>query len=277
MKMLLAAAGLAAAAATASAADVTLPKGTVVELTVTTPFDSGRAAKGQTFRAKVTRSVFVDGRRAIPRDAVVVGDIKHVRSPRDGAKSAAIGVKFEELQVGGRKYDIEGVLTSLKADDRRKILEHQAKLATGRKVDVVLIGEGTAENRRVSTLVGTSGEERDDLADEWAVSALGPDFVEVVAGTVLAMRLDDAITVAESPGGAPGEDDRVLIVAADAVRRAQRALHARTLLAGEPSGALDAATRNAIASFQSEAGLPAPGDLDRATLAALDRAAPAKR
>jgi hypothetical protein len=270
MKMLLAAAGLAAAAATAGAAEVTLPKGTVVELTVLTPFDSGRVAKGDTFRAEATRSVYVDGRRAIPKGAVVIGDVKHVRSPRDGAKSAAIGVKFEELRIGGRAYDIEGVLTSLKADDRKKILEHQAKLATGRKIDVVLIGEGTAATRRVSTLVGTSGEDRDDLADEWAVSALGPDFVAVTKGTVLAMRLDDAVTVAESAGAAPGADDRVLIVAGDEVRRAQRALLARGLLAGEPSGTLDDVTRNAIAGFQIEAGLPATGDLDRKTLLALD-------
>jgi hypothetical protein len=269
MKILLAAAGLAALAAAASAADVTLPKGTVVELTVATPFDSGRAARGDTFRATVTRSVFVDGRRAIPKGAVVIGDVKHVRSPRDGAKSAAIGVKFEELQTGGRRYDIEGVLTSLKADDRKKILEHQARLATGRKVDVVLIGEGTAANRRVSTLVGTSGEDRDDLADEWAASALGPDFVDVVAGTVVAMRLDDAVTVAVSPG-TPGHGDRALIAAADEVRRAQRALAARGLLGGEPSGTLDDATRAALAGFQIEIGQPATGDLDRATLAALD-------
>ena len=270
MKMLLAAAGLAAAAATASAADVILPKGTVVEVTVVTPFDSGRAAKGDTFRTRVTRSVFVDGRRAIPRDAVVVGEIKHVRSPRDGAKSAAIGVKFEELQTAGRRYDIEGVLTSLKADDGKKLLEFHAKVATGRKVDVVLIGEGTAATLRASTLVGLSGEERDDLADEWAVSGLGPDRVAVTAGTVLAMRLDDAVTVAEAPGGTPGKDDRVLLVASDAVRRAQRALLARGLFSGEPTGTLDDATRIAIARFQIEIGQPATGDLDRATLDALD-------
>ena len=164
MKIPTAAAVLLAGAAAVPAAEVTLPKGTVVEVKVASPFDSGSAAKGQTFRATVARSLFVGGRRVIPRDAAVTGEIKHVRSPRDGAKSAAIAVKFEELRVGGRKYDIEGVLTSLQADDYRRILEHQAKMATGRRLDVVLIGSGTAANRRASMLVGTSGEDREDLA-----------------------------------------------------------------------------------------------------------------
>lgn len=260
---------LLAAAAAAHAAPVTLPKGTVVEVRVASAFDSGTAVKGQTFRATVARSLFVGGRRAIPRDAVVTGEIKHVRSPRDGAKSAAIAVKFEELAVGSRRYDLEGVLTSLQADDYRRILEHQAKMATGRRLDVVLIGSGTEANRRASMLVGTSGEDREDLADEWAASGLGPDFVAVTPGTVLAMRLDDALTV-EDAAGTPGADDRVLLVAADDVRRAQQALAARKLMAGDASGLLDEPTRRALARFQIDAGLPATGDLDQATQRALD-------
>jgi hypothetical protein len=270
MKIAIPCAAAALWAGAAAAADVTVPKGTVVELRIATPFDSGRAAKGQTFRATVDRAIFVGPSLAIPRGAVVTGDIKHVRAPRDGAKSAAIAVKFEELEVGGRRYDIEGVLTSLQADDTRRILEHQAKMATGRRLDVVFIGSGTEANRRASMLVGTSGEDREDLADEWAASGLGPDFVGVARDTVIAMRLDDAVVVAAG-AGSPAEGDRVLLVGSDDVKRAQRALAARKLIAGEASGTLDEPTRRAIARFQLDAGLPATGDLDRATAAALDR------
>ncbi len=269
MKIPAVAAALLAAAAAVPAAEVTLPKGTVVELRIASPFDSGTAARGQTFKATVARSVFVGSRGAIPRDAVVTGEIKHVRSPRDGAKSAAIAVKFEDLKIGARQYDIEGVLTSLQADDYRRILEHQAKMATGRRLDVVFIGSGTEANRRASMLVGTSGEDREDLADEWAASGLGPDFVGVAAGTAVAMRLDDALTVEDS-GGTPAADDRVLLVGTDDIRRAQQALAARKLLAGEASGALDEPTRRALARFQIDASLPATGDLDQATMRALD-------
>jgi len=49
-------------------------------------------------------------------------------------------------------------------------------------------------------LVGTSGEDREDLADEWAASGLGPSIVAVARGTVLAMRLDNALTSPPRPG-----------------------------------------------------------------------------
>lgn len=259
-----AAGALLALAVSAAPADVTLPKGTSIEVKVLTPFDSDTTAKGKTFRAAVLKPLYVGGRLAIPRDAAVVGEIKHVRAPRDGAKSAAIAIKFETLNVGGRTHDIEGVLTSFEADQRKKILEQEAKLTTGRKVDVVLIGSGTEPNRKASTLVGTSGENREDLADEWAVSGLGPAFVGVTPGTVLAMRLDNPLTLSVG-AGAPAAGDRNILVSTDDVRRAQQALKAKGLYAGEASGVLDEPTRRAIAAFQIDRGQPATGDLDDVT------------
>jgi putative peptidoglycan binding protein len=259
-----AAGALIAWAASAAPADVTLPKGTSIEVRVVTPFDSDRTAKGKTFQAAVLRPLYVGGRLAIPKDAVVMGEIKHVRSPRDGARSAAIAVKFETLDAGGKLHDIEGVLTSFQADERKKILEQEAKLTTGRKVDVVLIGSGTEPNRKASVLVGTSGENREDLSDEWAVSGLGPAIVAVTPGTVLAMRLDNPLTI-RLANGTPAAGDRNILVSSDEVRRAQRALKARGLYAGEASGILDEPTRRAIAAFQIDRGQPATGDLDDVT------------
>jgi hypothetical protein len=255
---------LIALAASATPADVTLPKGTSIEVRVVTPFASERTEKGKTFQAAVLKPLYVGGRLAIPQDAVVMGEIKHVRSRRDGAKSAAIAIKFETLDAGGKLHDIEGVLTSFEADERKKILEQEAKLTTGRKVDVVLIGSGTEPNLKASKLVGTSGENREDLADEWAASGLGPSGVAVSRGTVLAMRLDNPLTI-KVGDGAPQPGDRNILVAADDVRRAQQALKARGLYAGEASGVLDEPTRRAIAAFQIDRGQPATGDLDDVT------------
>ncbi len=255
---------LIAWAASATPADVTLPKGTSIEVRVVTPFASERTVKGRTFQAAVLKPLYVGGRLAIPKDAVVMGEIKHVRSQRDGAKSAAIAVKFETLDAGGKVHDIEGVLTSFQADERKKILEQEAKLTTGRKVDVVLIGSGTEPNLKASMLVGTSGENREDLSDEWAASGLGPAMVAVRRGTVLAMRLDNALTLTVADG-APAAGDRNILVSTDDVRRAQQALKARGLYAGEASGVLDEPTRRAIAAFQIDRAQPATGDLDDVT------------
>jgi hypothetical protein len=262
--------GAALIGAPAAAADVTIPKGTAIEVIVDTPFDSDSVAKGQAFSARVLRSVFVDGQLALPRDTPVKGEIKHVRNPKDGARSGAIAVKFEDLALGGRAVDIEGVLTSVMADQRRKIVEHQGKVTTGRHVDVVLIGSGTEATLRADTLVGLSGLDREDLADEWAKSGLGPARVFVGVGTQLAMQLDDPVTVPVRGKERPGPNDRNILTSETHVRALQEALRARKLYTGEATGTLDEATRSAIALYQLDRGARiATGDPDADTLEAL--------
>jgi len=261
------AAGVVAAAAV-SAKDLTIPKGTYLELKSATAFDSESAKKGDTFEATVAGGLWVDGQLAIPAGSTVTGEIKSVRSPREGAKSAAIGVKFESLSAGGRTYDIEGVLVSLKADERKKIIESQGKIATGRKVDVILIGSGTEADMKVDTLVGISGADRDDLADEWARSGLGPETVHVRPGTSLTMQFDKTVPMSAT-AGRRADGDRNIVTAEETVRSLQQVLKGRSYYAGMATGKLDQATRDALARFQLDQGQPATGDADEATVRAL--------
>ena len=258
----------ALAATAVSAKDLTIPKGTYLEVKTATAFDSEHAKKGDTFEATVPGGLWVDGQLAIPAGSTVTGVIKSVRSPRDGAKSAAIGVKFEAMSAGGKTYDIEGVLVSLKADERKKIIESQGKIATGRKVDVILIGSGTEADMKVDTLVGISGADRDDLADEWARSGLGPDRVSVHSGTSLTMQFDKTLPMTATAGRRAG-GDRNILTSADTVRSLQQVLKGRNYYAGEATGNLDQATRDALARFQLDQGQPATGDPDEATVRAL--------
>ena len=259
---------LAAIAGLASAKDVTIPKGTYLELKNASAFDSEHVKKTDTFTATVTRGLWVDGQLAIPAGSTVTGEIKSVRSPREGAKSAAIGVKFESLSAGGRTYDIEGVLVSLKADERKKIIESQGKIVTGRKVDVILIGSGTEADMKVDTLVGISGADRDDLADEWARSGLGPETVYVRSGTSLIMQFDKTVAMSAS-AGRRADGDRNIMTSEDTVRSLQQILKGRSYYAGDATGKLDQATRDALARFQLDQGQPATGDPDEATVRAL--------
>lgn len=256
------------AAAPAAAADVTVPQGTYLELRSVTPFDSETSVKGDTFAATVLRGLWVEGQLAIPAGSTVTGVIKSVRSTRDGAKSAAMGVRFESLTAAGQTYPITGVLVSLKADERRKILEQGGKITTGRHVDVVLIGLGTEADNKVDTLVGISGADRDDLADDWAKSGLGPATVHVTPGTLLTMQLDKPLTL-PATDGPRGADDRNIFTSPETVRRLQWALKGRSYYVGEASGRLDQRTREALARFQLDQGQPATGDPDEATVTAL--------
>jgi len=252
----------------AAAHDVTVPKGTFLELAARSAFDSDHVKKGDRFTATVTRGLRVEDQLAIPAGSTVTGEVKSVRTPRDGSKSAAIGVKFESLEAGGRTYDIEGILVSLKADERKRMLEQQGKLLTGRHVDVILIGGGTEADMRADTLVGISGADRDDLADEWAKSGLGPSSVHVVPGTTLIMELDKSVSVAAQAAPRTA-DERNIYVSADTIKSLQRALRGRNYYAGEPTGILDQATRDALARFQLDQGQAATGDAEEATVQAL--------
>ncbi|HET7746610.1 MAG TPA: peptidoglycan-binding domain-containing protein [Vicinamibacteria bacterium] len=260
---------LALAAGSAAAADVTLPRGTAIEVVMDTPLDSDTATAGQTFRTRVKRSIFVEGHLAVPRDAALTGRVRMVRSTRDGARSGVLAVRFEELVVDGRSYPMDGTLTSVQADDRRKILESHGKLTTGRKVDVVLIGEGNPAVR-ADTLVGISGSDTDDLAEDWAKSGLGPASVKVAPGTEMAVQLNKDLVVAGVAGRTPEPGDRNFYTSEATVRALQHTLKGRGLYAGEPHGKLDDETRRAIARFQLERGDKiATGDADHDTLVAL--------
>jgi hypothetical protein len=260
--------GAIAGATAASAKDLTIPKGTYLELKSASAFDSEHASKGDTFEATVDRALWVDGQLAIPAGSTVRGEIKSVHSPRDGAKSAAMGVKFESMTAGGRTYDIEGVLVSLKADERKKIIENQGRIATGRKVDVILIGSGTEADMKVDTLVGISGADRDDLADEWSKSGLGPATLHVSPGTSLTMQFDKTLPMTAT-SGRRADGDRNIVTSADTVRNLQRVLKGRSYYAGEATGSLDQSTRDALARFQLDQRQPATGDADEATVQAL--------
>ena len=92
---------------------------------------------------------------------MVKGRVALVKAPRDGDISGVIGVEFVSLQPpGGGAKDILGKLTSLRQDDRRRMVELAPKVSTGRHIDVVFIGRSTAGH--ASTLVG------DDLAEAWS-------------------------------------------------------------------------------------------------------------
>ncbi|HEV7501310.1 MAG TPA: peptidoglycan-binding domain-containing protein, partial [Vicinamibacteria bacterium] len=262
------AAALALSAKAASAKSVTIPKGTYLELKSASSLDSDHAKKADTFTATTTRGLWVDGQLAIPAGCTVTVQVKSVRSPRDGAKSGALGVKFETLNVGGHNYDIEGVLVSLKADERKKILESQGKISTGRQVDVILIGGGTEADMKADTLVGTSGGDRDDLADEWAKSGLGPSTVFVRPGTGMTMQFDKAVEVSGT-SGARAVGDRSIYTDPETLKAVERALKGRNYYAGEVTGTLHQPTRDALARFQLDQGQPATGDADEATVQAL--------
>ena len=181
-----------------AADQVTLPKGTAIEIQLQDGLQSSAVREGDRFRASVLRPVTIDDVTVIPVGSTVEGRVTLVRSAADGAASGVIGVKFIRLQrPADRPYAIDGLLTSLKVDERMPMAEG-VKVSTGRKTPVLLIGSDPDApiGQPASTLVGGKWQSAKRLADQWASSGLSPQEAAIAPGAELRMELDGPVTLA---------------------------------------------------------------------------------
>ncbi len=251
------------APAVAMAEGITIPTGTSVELIVQDGLSTRTTKVGDTFRSTVVPAIDIDGQPALPYGTVVVGTVELLRSSRDGHPTGVIGVRFTHIQIAGaQERSIEGVLTSWRQDDRKRMVELAPLLSTGRRIDTVFVGQ--AEAGRASTLVG------EDLAESYSDSGLGSAEATVSPGTQITMEFAEPLTdLPAVPWTAANQKVRHIHVAHGSVAAAQRALAERGYYQGEVNGLLGpvyGATRQAIIRFQIDQQLLPTGDLDEETL-----------
>jgi hypothetical protein len=254
------------APALATAEETTIPKGTSVDLILKDELSTRTTKVGDTFRATVVSAIDIDGRQFLPEGTVVTGKVDLVKSERHGHLTGAIGVKFTHIQLpGGPEQKIDGVLTSLRQDDRKQLIELAPKVSTGRKIDTVFIGESTTG--RASTLVG------DDLAEGYSNSGLGATEATVPAGTQVTMELAEPLSEPSSAQRIEATPKaRQIHVAHAAVAAAQQALTEKSYYHGEIDGHLgpvSGSTRQAIIRFQLDHEQLPTSDLDEETLRLL--------
>src|SRR5438105_15199571 len=106
-----------------AAQQVIIPDGTVIELRMETGLNSGTSRVNDTFKASVARSVSIDGAIAVPENGSVTGRVTSVQPAQNNSRSGMIGVAFNQLSINGRTYKIDGMRTSLQADERKQIIE----------------------------------------------------------------------------------------------------------------------------------------------------------
>ena len=237
-----------------AAQQVTIPEGTVIELRMETGLNSESSRVNDTFKASVLRSVWIDGRVAAPENSNVNGRVTMVQPAERSSRSGVIGVEFNQITVNGRTYAIEGTLTSLRADERKQIIDDESRVkgksSTSR--NILFIGGGAG----VGAAIG-------------AVTA-GGKGAGIGALTGGAMQLVRAVSINTDTGlRQTTANDRTLYTGAAMVRGAQTALRQRKYYSGASSGRLDDATRRSLAHYQIDNNQPATGDLDQATAASL--------
>jgi len=257
---------------------VTVPVGTVVSLRMDTALSSDTSRVGDRFTATVFRSAAVDGRVVIPENAKVEGHVTGATPVERGGRAATLAVAFDRMVLpAGNSVQIDGTLTSLNEEARRKIEENIRYQEQGGRTrrPVVFLGssdgaglsigvaDGSTETRTVGAILGT---------------LLGSGGrVEVRPGTEFGLMVERSFTVEmnnlavdrDSSYNEPRTPSQTALTSADSVRSAQIALRSRNYYNGQANGVMNQATRDAINRFQHDRNIPATGELNVATALAL--------
>ncbi len=134
-----------------------LPAGTILILEMETKLSSGSARPSDRFAARVATPV-IDGtgKTLIPVDALVEGHVSAVTPARWRRRSGIIAVTFDRLQTdSGKMVPIRGYLTSVHADDRKRIDdEGTLKGGSNWKRDVVFVGGGAGTGAAIGAITG---------------------------------------------------------------------------------------------------------------------------
>ena len=169
--------------------EVTVPAGTVLRVTLTTPVASDTSHVEDAVRATLRSPVTAEGIQALPVGTAVLG---HVTSAQRSAKvkgRASVGVRFNTIDLpgdGGRESIRTGTIVRVAPATKKK---DAAKIGIGAGAGAVIGGiigggDGAAKGAAIGGGAGTG-----------AVLATRGDEVRLAAGTPLSVKLTAPLTV----------------------------------------------------------------------------------
>jgi hypothetical protein len=123
--------------ATAAPKVITVPAGTQLSLSLSTPLTTKTAKVGDAVRAAVVSDIVVDGRTAIPAGTIVAGEVIQVISGSDKIGGVpTLGVRFARLELaGGKDIPIEGEIRQTGKSDTAR---DTAKIVGGAAAGAIL-------------------------------------------------------------------------------------------------------------------------------------------
>jgi hypothetical protein len=169
--------------------EVTIPTGTVLRVTLTTPVASDTSNVEDAVRATLQNAVAAEGVTALPAGATVRG---HVTSAERSGKvkgRASIGLRFNSVDLSG-----DGGTESIQS----ATISHVAP--TTKKKDAAKIGVGAGAGAIIGGIVGggsgaAKGAAIGGGAGTGAVLATRGEEVRLPAGTALSVKLTAPLTV----------------------------------------------------------------------------------
>ena len=146
-------------------AEVTVPAGTTLSLMLDSALASDVSEVEDPVRARLERSVMVDGWRAIPEGSMAYGTVTTVDASGTVKGRAHLAFRFDQLNIDGDRYEIRSDTVSYTADSTRT--EDAKKIGigagAGALIGGLLGGKGTGAaiggGAGTAMVLTTAGEE----------------------------------------------------------------------------------------------------------------------
>ena len=178
--------------------ETTLPLGTVIEVELTQTVSSRTAQRGDRFSSRVARDVYsADGVLVVPSGSEMRGTVTSAKRLRRIGGQAQLGIEMDRLVLpSGVSLTVHASLFEVGTNqrkDKRKILGAAAAGALLGRILGSRGGGSTAIGAALGAAAGTAV----------VASRRGQD-IELMAGDIIAVRLDERVTVETEMVGVAG-------------------------------------------------------------------------
>jgi hypothetical protein len=162
----------------------TLPAGQELDVRLQSPLSSATAQAEQRFEATTVVDVMQNGQTLIPAGAVVRGVVAEVDPATRLDRAGRLVLSFDQLEVQGRSYPIRAMATQV--FESGGIRDEAATAGAGAGIGGVIGGVlGGVRGALLGAIIGGGG----------AILATEGRDIELPAGTIMRIRLDQAVSV----------------------------------------------------------------------------------
>jgi len=160
----------------------TLPAGTELDVRLSSRLSSDTAEVEDRFEATTIVDLRQNGRVIVPAGSVVRGVVTDVDDAGRLERKGKLSLSFDQIRINNRTYPIRGTVTE--AMEAGGYKEDAEKIGAGAAVGAIIGGIiGGVKGAITGILIGGGG----------VVAATEGEDVELPAGTVLRMRLDEQL------------------------------------------------------------------------------------